>query len=169
MPLPHTATKHQASSHIRTITFSYFIYTRVLTSSIPPVVHTTLPATTCQPAYWLSVASQKWDEYDTSISERKKTMAEAANGTLIRVRPRCTALGLVIMYSCHNWETRLTSGYLELSRLNIKEGHCSVFTGLCDTMSWTEVTLLTPPNQHLRNTSHCFKMLMCGAEHLKSI
>lgn len=59
MPLPHTATKHQASSHIHTITFSYFIYTRVLTSSIPPVVHTTLPATTCQPAYWLSVASQK--------------------------------------------------------------------------------------------------------------
>lgn len=67
-----------------------------------------------------------------------KIMAEAANGTLIRARPRCTALGLVIMYSCHNWETRLTSGYLELSRLNIKEGHCSVFTGPCDTMSWTD-------------------------------
>lgn len=48
-------------------------------------------------------------------------MAEATNGTAIRARRRCTALGTVVMCTCRDCRSWLMSGYLESSELKMKK------------------------------------------------
>lgn len=101
-------------------------------------------------------------ECDTSISEWQ-TVAEAANGTLIRVRQRRTALG----YSDNvllPWLEKLAdqSGYLESSKLKIKNVwqfyHGSPWLKQPGNKSQTYLVIkLLVPVWLLRNMSQCFK------------